>query len=104
MLGASVRRSVLSRNCLILPGADVEESIIGQGVVIGENCKLRRVIVDAHNQIAPGTNIGFDPEPDSANYTVDPATGIVVIGMPKMQLRKSIEPPASRYEWDNTIS
>lgn len=93
VLGAVVHRSILARSTLINPGTVLEECIIGQGVVIGENCKLRRVIVDAHNQIPRNTVIGYDIEEDRKRYHVDPATGIVVIGMPVMQLRKDIEIP-----------
>lgn len=93
VLGAVVHRSILSRSTVILPGAILEECIIGQGVTIGENCKLRRVIVDAHNNIPPDTVIGYDAEEDAKKYHVDPASGIVVIGMPVMQLRKDIEIP-----------
>ncbi len=88
VLGAYVRKSVLSRNCIINAGSIVEECIIGQGVEIGEDCRLRRVIVDAHNCIPAGTSIGFDPVADAERYHVDPASGIVVVGMPQIQLRK----------------
>lgn len=97
VLGAYVRKSVLSRNCVIKPGSVVEECIIGQNVMIGENCRLRRVIVDAHNTIEPGTSIGFDRESDAEKYHVDKDSGIVVLGMPKIQLRKKLVIPGS-YE------
>lgn len=97
VLGAYVRKSVLSRNCVINAGAIIEETIIGQNVNIGENCRLRRVIVDAHNNIPDGTSIGYDPEADAARYHVDPASGIVVVGMPKIQLRKKLQIPGA-YE------
>lgn len=98
VLGASVRRSVLSRNCFILPGADVEECIIGQGVVIGENCRLRRVIVDAHTKIPPNSVIGFEPFVSDENRVYDEESGISVIPMPKIQLRKKMEMPSeTRY-------
>jgi glucose-1-phosphate adenylyltransferase len=93
VLGAVVHRSILARSTLINPGAVLEECIIGQGVTIGENCKLRRVIVDAHNNIPPETIIGYDLDQDRKKYHVDEASGIVVIGMPVMQLRKDIEIP-----------
>ncbi len=93
VLGAVVHRSILARSTLINPGAVLEECIIGQGVTIGENCKLRRVIVDAHNKIPPDTIIGYDLDEDRKKYHVDEASGIVVIGMPVMQLRKDIEVP-----------
>jgi glucose-1-phosphate adenylyltransferase len=93
VLGAVIHRSILARGTLINPGAVLEECIIGQGVTIGENCKLRRVIVDAHNKIPPDTVIGYDLDEDRKKYHVDEASGIVVIGMPVMQLRKDIEIP-----------
>ncbi len=97
VLGAYVRKSVLSRNCVINSGSVIEETIIGQNVHIGENCRLRRVIVDAHNVIPDGTSIGFDPEADAERYHVDPSSGLVVVGMPKIQLRKKLQIPGS-YE------
>lgn len=102
VLGASVRSSVLSRNCVIMRGASVEESIIGEDVVVGENCKLRRVIIDSHNIIPPNTEIGYSPEMDRERYHVDQGSGIVVIGMPKMRLRRSIDEPAKeRFDWSS---
>ena len=101
VLGASVVQSVLSRNCLIMAGSSVEESLIGDGVVVGENCRLRRVIVDSHSVIPSNTEIGFDPEKDRERFTVDPGTGIVVIGMPKMQLRKTIDSPKGNFDWSS---
>lgn len=93
VMGAIVHRSVLSRNCMIHAGAVVEECIIGQNVTIGENCKLRRVIIDAHNTIPPNTVIGYDLEADARKYHVDPSSGIVVVKMPSMKLRKEVELP-----------
>jgi glucose-1-phosphate adenylyltransferase len=101
VLGAKVELSVMSRNSVVLPGAEVEQSIIGEGVVIGENCRLRKVIVDSHNIIPPNTEIGFDPERDAEAYTVDPGSGIVIVGMPKMQLRKATDQPKGPFYWTN---
>ena len=95
VLGAYVRKCVLSRGCVINPGGVVEESIIGQNVEIGRDCRLRKVIVDAHNIIPDGTSIGFDPEEDARKYHVDKATGIVVVGMPQIQLRKNLQMPGA---------
>lgn len=88
VLGAVVHRCVLSRQTMIRPGSVLEECIIGQGVQIGENCKLRRVIVDAHNVIPPNTVIGFNTDSDAENYHLDKSSGLVVVEMPKVQLRK----------------
>lgn len=93
VLGAYVHKSVLSRNCVINPGAVVEGCIIGQSVEVGENCRLRNVIIDAYNTIPPGTSIGFDHESDAQNYHLDEESGIVVVSMPKIQLRKTMIVP-----------
>ncbi|MEA3284379.1 MAG: glucose-1-phosphate adenylyltransferase [Synergistota bacterium] len=99
ILGAEVEKSVLSRNCVILPGAKVEECIIGQGVIIGRNCRLRRVIVDGHNEIPNGTVLGYDLEEDGKQNTVDESSGIVVVPMPQMQLRKKPDSLKETGEW-----
>ncbi|MDR1472166.1 MAG: glucose-1-phosphate adenylyltransferase [Synergistaceae bacterium] len=91
VLGAVVHRCVLSRHCVINPGSVLEECIIGQGVVIGENCKLRRAIVDAHNVIPSNTVIGYNSDTDSEKFHVDKNSGIVVVPMPKIQLRKNLQ-------------
>lgn len=93
-MGAVVHRSVLSRNCVIQPGAVVEESLIGQGVVIGENCQLHRVIVDAHNVIPPNTVIGYNPEVDAERYVYDRESGVVVVSMPNIRLRSPQDAPS----------
>lgn len=102
VLGAYVHKSVLSRNCVINPGAVVEGCIIGQGVEIGENCRLRNAIIDAYNKIPPGTSIGFDKASDEKNYHADKESGIVVVSMPKIQLRKNMF-PAGLYDDNDGI-
>ena len=49
-------------------------------VRIGKGSRLRRVIVDRHNIIEPGANIGFDKEADSQRYTVSEGGVTVVPG------------------------
>jgi glucose-1-phosphate adenylyltransferase len=93
VLGAVVHRCVLSRHCVINAGTVLEECIIGQGVVIGENCKLRRVIVDSHNVIPPNTVIGYNTDSDAERYFLDKESGLVVVPMPKIQLRKNLQLP-----------
>ena len=76
----------------------MEECIIGQGVIIGENCRLRRVIVDAHTKIPANSVIGFEPFVSDENRVYDEESGISVIPMPKIQLRKKMEMPSdTRY-------
>lgn len=105
VLGASVRRSVLSRHCSILQGSDIEECIIGQGVVIGENCRLRRVIVDAHTRIPPNSVIGFDRDQGDERQIYDEESGITIVPMPRIQLRKKSDMPSDdRYSQSGDLS
>ncbi len=97
ILGATVIRSVLGRNCIINPGAIVEECIIGKMAIIGEKCKLKRVIVDSNVYIPPGTVIGYDPEADSKRFYLD-ESGIVVVPMPSIFLRS--ERKYYSYGWE----
>lgn len=103
VLGAYVHKSVLSRNCVINPGAVVEGCIIGQSVEIGENCRLRNAIIDAYNIIPPDTSIGFDHESDAKKYHVDEESGIVVVSMPKIQLRKDLLAPGLFDNVEGTV-
>lgn len=103
VLGAYVHKSVLSRNCVINPGSVVEGCIIGQSVEIGENCRLRNVIIDAYNIIPPGTSIGFDLESDAKKYHLDKESGVVVVSMPKIQLRKNLIVPGLFDNVEGTV-
>ena len=88
ILGSSVTDSVLSRNCLIETGSVIEKSIIGHDVIIGRNCRIKRAIIDAHNNIPDNTVIGEDPEEDARSYYVDPKSGLVVLGIPRIYYQK----------------
>jgi glucose-1-phosphate adenylyltransferase len=55
---ARVNRSVIRREVVIEPDADIDECIIMDYSVIGRGAKLRRTIVDRYNIIPPGSVIG----------------------------------------------
>lgn len=77
---ARIVNSTIRKNVVIEDGASVEESIIMDHTVLGKGCRLRRVIVDKFNTIAPREEIGYDPEKDR-NYCgcyLDPS-GVAVI-------------------------
>jgi glucose-1-phosphate adenylyltransferase len=100
ILGAQVHNSILSRNCVVQPGSYIEESVIGQGVVVGRNCRIKRAIIDAHNYIPDNTVIGEDPEADAREYSVDPKSGIVTLGMPRIQYQKDVdEKTLDTFSW-----
>jgi glucose-1-phosphate adenylyltransferase len=46
--------------------------------VIRKGTRLKRVIVDRYNEIAPRTSIGFDAASDRARYHVS-AGGVIVL-------------------------
>lgn len=75
---AKIRNSILRREVMVEPGAQIEDCIIMDYVRIGRGAKLRHVIVDRHNVIPPGAEIGFDPERDREKYHVTEG-GLVVV-------------------------
>jgi glucose-1-phosphate adenylyltransferase len=77
--GGTVRRSVLSPNVRVDPGALVEDAVLMDGVEVGAGAVVRRAIIDKQVLIPPGAMIGVDPVADAARFTIS-ANGIVVIG------------------------
>jgi glucose-1-phosphate adenylyltransferase len=73
-----VRNCILSHNVVIRSWATVDESVILDGVTVGRHCKIKKAIIDKHNNIPPGTQIGYDPNEDRRQFTVTPR-GIVVV-------------------------
>ena len=76
--GAVARRSVLSPGVHLHSWSEVEDSILMQGVDVGRKAVVRRAIVDKNVTIAPGAQVGVDPEADRERFTVS-AGGVVVI-------------------------
>jgi glucose-1-phosphate adenylyltransferase len=58
--------------------ADVDESILMEGVEVGRHCKIRRTIIDKGVKVPPGTVIGYDHDLDRQRFTVTDS-GIVVV-------------------------
>jgi glucose-1-phosphate adenylyltransferase len=81
---ATVRRSTLGFGVRVERDAVIEESIIMDHTVVGRGARLRRVIADRYNVIAPGEVIGHDPARDALMYWRDPS-GLVVL--PRGQTR-----------------
>jgi glucose-1-phosphate adenylyltransferase len=76
--GATVRRSVLSPGAHLHSYAEVEDSVLMQGVDVGQRAVVRRAIVDKNVRIAPGAEVGVDPVADRERFTIS-AGGVVVI-------------------------
>jgi glucose-1-phosphate adenylyltransferase len=76
--GGTVRRSVLSPGVHVHSYAEVEDSVLMQGVDVGGKAVVRRAIIDKNVRIAEGAQIGVDPVADRERFTVS-AGGVVVI-------------------------
>jgi glucose-1-phosphate adenylyltransferase len=76
--GGSVKRSILSPRVRVNSYAEVEDSILLEGVEVGRHAKIRKAIVDKEVQIPSGMEIGFHLEEDEKRFTVN-GSGIVVV-------------------------
>jgi glucose-1-phosphate adenylyltransferase len=76
--GGSVKRSVLSPRVVVHSYAEVEDSILLEGVDIGRHAKIRRTIIDKDVQIPQKMQIGYDLDEDAKRFTVTDS-GIVVV-------------------------
>ncbi len=76
--GGSVRRCILSPNVRVNSYAEVDNSLILEGVEIGRYAKIQNAIIDKQAQIMPGATVGYDLELDKKRFTITPK-GIVVV-------------------------
>jgi glucose-1-phosphate adenylyltransferase len=76
--GGIVKRSILSPKVMIHSYADVEDSILMEGVDVGRHAKIRRTIIDKEVRIPQEMKIGYDLDEDGKRFTVT-ASGIVVV-------------------------
>lgn len=77
--GGAVERCILSPRVRINSYADVTESILFEGVVVGRHCRIHRAIVDKNIVIPDGTQIGLDHAADCARGLTVTDNGIVVV-------------------------
>ena len=76
--GGNVKRSIFSPRVTIHSFAEIEDSILLEGVDVGRNAKVRRTIIDKEVQIPPGMEIGYHLDEDAKRFTVT-ASGIAVV-------------------------
>lgn len=76
--GGNVKRSILSPKVTVHSFAEIEDSILLEGVDVGRNAKIKRTIVDKEVQIPPGMEIGYHLDEDAKRFTVT-HSGIVVV-------------------------
>lgn len=77
--GGHVRRSILSTNVRVNSYAEVEASILFDGVNVGRHSRIRRAIIDKDVQIPAGTTIGYNLEHDRQRGFTISEQGVVVI-------------------------
>lgn len=76
--GGRLRQSIIRRNVTIEEDVELEQCIIMDHTRIRRGARLRRVIVDRFNCIAPGVELGHAPTPDTPRCHTTPS-GIVVL-------------------------
>lgn len=76
--GGRIHRCVLGRRVRINSFSEVEESVLFDDVSVGRHARIRRAVIDKGVEIAPGVEIGFDPEKDRKRFYVSPS-GIIVV-------------------------
>ncbi|MBK9020137.1 MAG: glucose-1-phosphate adenylyltransferase [Sulfuritalea sp.] len=76
--GARIRNSILRREVIVEEDVEIDDCIIMDYTVIRRGSRLKRVIVDRYNDIAPNTRIGFDAAADRSRYAVSEG-GVVVL-------------------------
>jgi glucose-1-phosphate adenylyltransferase len=68
--GASIRRSLLFSDVRVSSYAEIEDSVILPDVHIGENARLRKVVIDKRARVPAGLEVGFDKENDKKRFHV----------------------------------
>ena len=76
--GGLVERSILSPNVRVNSYAEVEGSLLMEGVDVGRHARIKNAIIDKTVKIMPGAEIGYNKAEDKKRFTVTPK-GIVVV-------------------------
>jgi glucose-1-phosphate adenylyltransferase len=75
---ARVRNTILRREVVLEEDVELEDCVIMDYTIIRRGSRLKRVIVDRHNEITPHSCIGFDAAADRTRYHMSKG-GIVVL-------------------------
>ncbi|MGL1956328.1 MAG: glucose-1-phosphate adenylyltransferase [Colwellia sp.] len=90
--GATVRKSQLFSKVLVRSYSLVEESVLLPKVKIGNNCKIKRAIVDSGTHIPDGLEIGYNRNNDIANGFRITEKGIVLVTRDMIEALKNKRP------------
>ena len=82
--GARISNSLLFTNVVANEQSTIDESVVLPDAVIGERCRLRKVIVDRHCEIPSGLSIGYDQEFDKQFFAVS-EQGVVLVTKPMLE-------------------
>jgi glucose-1-phosphate adenylyltransferase len=77
--GAFINRSLLFSRCHVHSHSVIEDSVVLPDVDIGENCRVKRAIIDRGTVLEPGTVIGLDPDTDRKRGFRITETGITLV-------------------------
>ncbi len=77
--GAKIRKSVLFSSVEVEAHTLIENSVVLPDVVVGENCTIKRAVIDEGCDIPAGTRIGVDPEEDAKRFYVSPQGVTLVV-------------------------
>ncbi len=76
--GSLVRRSLLFSNVHVHSYCTIEDSVVLPNVDIGRHTVLKRVVIDKHCKLPPGTQIGIDRAEDRRRFHVTDR-GVVLV-------------------------
>ncbi len=76
--GAMVNHSLLFSSVEVQAHSEIRDSVILPNVLIGENCRIHKAIIDEDCNIADGTQIGIDRAEDEKRFHVT-ANGVVLV-------------------------
>jgi len=78
VIGGCVAGSVLSPECVVHPGAAVQDSVLLPGVQVGFGSRISKAVIDAGCVVPDCLAIGADRARDAASFELS-ADGVVLV-------------------------
>ena len=76
--GARIKNSVVCNNVVANEQSELDECVVLPDCSIGQDCKLKRVVLDRHCQVPDGLIVGYDAEQDALRFHVS-EEGVVLV-------------------------